>query len=82
MPSAFDKKYTAFLFDMDGTLINSTAAAERVWARWAEEHGLDVKTFLPTMTAPVLSIPCAGWVCPGSIRSRKPSGSRTLKSWM
>ena len=49
MPSAFDKKYTAFLFDMDGTLINSTAAAERVWARWAEEHGLDVKTFLPTM---------------------------------
>ena len=47
--SGFDKKYAAFLFDMDGTLINSTAAAERVWARWAEEHGLDVKTFLPTM---------------------------------
>jgi len=48
-PSAFDKKYAAFLFDMDGTILNSTAAAERVWARWAEEHGLDVKTFLPTM---------------------------------
>lgn len=48
-PSAFDKKYAAFLFDMDGTLINSTAAAERVWARWAEKQGLDVKSFLPTM---------------------------------
>ncbi|PSH54942.1 HAD-IA family hydrolase [Phyllobacterium endophyticum] len=34
---------------MDGTLINSTEAAERVWARWAERQGLDVKTFLPTM---------------------------------
>ncbi|WP_342588333.1 HAD-IA family hydrolase [Phyllobacterium endophyticum] len=47
--SAFDKKYAGFLFDMDGTLINSTEAAERVWARWAERQGLDVKTFLPTM---------------------------------
>lgn len=51
MPAAsvFEKSYSAFLFDMDGTLINSTAAAERVWARWAEQHGLDVKAFLPTM---------------------------------
>jgi sugar-phosphatase len=47
--SAFDKKYAGFLFDMDGTLINSTEAAERVWAKWAERQGLDVKTFLPTM---------------------------------
>jgi len=47
--SVFEKSYSAFLFDMDGTLINSTLAAERVWARWAEQHGLDVKTFLPTM---------------------------------
>jgi sugar-phosphatase len=47
--SVFKKNYSAFLFDMDGTLINSTAPAERVWARWAEQHGLDVKTFLPTM---------------------------------
>ncbi|MFB2553106.1 HAD-IA family hydrolase [Ensifer soli] len=34
---------------MDGTLINSIAAAERVWGDWAERHGLDVATFLPTM---------------------------------
>jgi sugar-phosphatase len=47
--SVLEKSYCAFLFDMDGTLINSTLAAERVWARWAESHGLDVRTFLPTM---------------------------------
>ena len=30
--------YCAFLFDMDGTLITSTVAAERVWTRWAARH--------------------------------------------
>ena len=34
---------------MDGTLINSIPATERVWSRWALKHGLDVATFLPTM---------------------------------
>lgn len=34
---------------MDGTVLNSIAAAERVWAAWAERHGLDVATFLPTI---------------------------------
>jgi mannitol-1-/sugar-/sorbitol-6-phosphatase len=43
------KTYQAFLFDMDGTLITSTAAAERVWTRWAQRHGLDVATFIPTI---------------------------------
>ncbi|MGH6861085.1 MAG: HAD-IA family hydrolase [Phyllobacterium sp.] len=47
--SVFDKKYAAFLFDMDGTLLNSTAVAERVWGQWAQAQGLDVETFLPTM---------------------------------
>ncbi|WDS35208.1 HAD-IA family hydrolase [Pseudoxanthomonas sp.] len=41
--------YAAFLFDMDGTLLTSIAAAERVWTRWAREHGLDVATFIPTI---------------------------------
>lgn len=45
----FDRSFSAFLFDMDGTLINSIAAAERVWSRWALKHGLDVPTFLPMM---------------------------------
>ena len=48
-PRAAAKIYQAFLFDMDGTLITSTAAAERVWTRWSQRHGLDVETFLPTM---------------------------------
>ncbi|WP_297843982.1 HAD family hydrolase [Pseudomonas sp.] len=47
--SAFNAPYSAFLFDMDGTLINSIAAAERIWGAWAIAHGLDVATFLPTI---------------------------------
>lgn len=43
------RSYSAFLFDMDGTILNSIAAAERVWGRWAESMGLDVEAFLPTM---------------------------------
>jgi sugar-phosphatase len=43
------RKFSAFLFDMDGTLLNSIAAAERVWSAWATRHGLDVAAFLPTM---------------------------------
>lgn len=43
------RAWQAFLFDMDGTLITSTAAAERVWGRWAERHALDVAAFLPTI---------------------------------
>ncbi|TGV63743.1 HAD family hydrolase, partial [Mesorhizobium sp. M00.F.Ca.ET.149.01.1.1] len=42
-------KFAAFLFDMDGTVLNSIAAAERVWTKWAERHGLDVASFLPTI---------------------------------
>ena len=44
-----DSRFAAMLFDMDGTLINSIAAAENVWAIWARSHGIDVKTFLPTI---------------------------------
>ncbi|RWA69794.1 HAD-IA family hydrolase [Mesorhizobium sp.] len=43
------RKFAAFLFDMDGTVLNSIAAAERVWTTWAHRHGLDVASFLPTI---------------------------------
>ncbi|RUW32156.1 MULTISPECIES: HAD-IA family hydrolase [unclassified Mesorhizobium] len=43
------RKFAAFLFDMDGTVLNSIAAAERVWTHWANRHGLDVASFLPTI---------------------------------
>ncbi|WP_300627230.1 HAD-IA family hydrolase [Pseudomonas sp.] len=48
-PAVFTQRYRAFLFDMDGTLLNSIAAAERVWSRWAERHGLDLTVFLTTI---------------------------------
>lgn len=48
-PSVFNKPYRAFLFDMDGTVLNSIAAAERIWTTWALRHGLDVEAFLPTI---------------------------------
>ena len=43
------RAFAAFLFDMDGTILSSIAAAERVWTRWAQRHGLDVAAFLPTI---------------------------------
>jgi sugar-phosphatase len=43
------RDYAAFLFDMDGTILTSIIAAERVWADWARSHGLDVDIFLPTI---------------------------------
>ena len=44
-----DRAFAAFLFDMDGTILDSTAATERVWIRWARRHRLDVASFLPTL---------------------------------
>ena len=30
----------ALLLDMDGVLVDSTPAVQRVWSNWAREHGL------------------------------------------
>jgi sugar-phosphatase len=43
------RAFAAFLFDMDGTILTSIKAAERVWGLWAASHGLDVAAFLPTI---------------------------------
>jgi sugar-phosphatase len=40
------RSFAAFLFDMDGTILSSIAAAERVWAKWARGHGLDVDALM------------------------------------
>ena len=49
-PPFFDgRSFAALLFDMDGTLISSIDAAERVWIHWAARHGLDARTFLPSI---------------------------------
>ncbi|VVM40925.1 Hexitol phosphatase A [Pseudomonas fluorescens] len=47
--NVFNTPYRAFLFDMDGTVLNSIAAAERIWTTWALRHGVDVESFLPTI---------------------------------
>lgn len=36
-----DRTFAAVLFDMDGTLVDSTAVVERSWATWAREFGVD-----------------------------------------
>jgi sugar-phosphatase len=37
---------SAFLFDLDGVLVDSNAISERVWRRWAERHHLDPEPVL------------------------------------
>ena len=41
-----DRQFAAFLFDMDGTVLTSIVASERVWGTWARRHGLDVEAVL------------------------------------
>jgi sugar-phosphatase len=36
----------AVLFDMDGTLVDSTACVERVWRNWAMRRGVDVDALM------------------------------------
>jgi len=38
----------AILFDMDGTLVDSTAIVERVWGRFADEHGVSIADIMRT----------------------------------
>ncbi|MET1087524.1 MAG: HAD-IA family hydrolase [Arthrobacter sp.] len=38
----------AVLFDMDGTLVDSTAVVEQVWGEFAARYGLDLKEILRT----------------------------------
>ncbi|MBV9653711.1 MAG: HAD-IA family hydrolase [Acetobacteraceae bacterium] len=44
-----ERRFAALVFDMDGTILTSIAAAERVWTKWATRHGVDVAAFLPTI---------------------------------
>ncbi|WP_085637595.1 MULTISPECIES: HAD-IA family hydrolase [unclassified Pseudomonas] len=49
LDAVLNRAFGAFLFDMDGTVLNSIAAAERIWSAWAVHHGVDVDSFLPTI---------------------------------
>jgi sugar-phosphatase len=46
MPEFRNHSYAAFLFDMDGTLLDSSAVVDRVWGSWAKRHGIDAATLL------------------------------------
>jgi len=37
---------SAFLFDLDGVLVDSRSIVERTWRRWAERHQIDPAPFL------------------------------------
>ncbi|MHA6685774.1 HAD-IA family hydrolase [Mesorhizobium sp. A556] len=43
------RKFAAFLFDMDGTILDSSRVASRIWSEWAVRQGLDVEAFMPTI---------------------------------
>jgi mannitol-1-/sugar-/sorbitol-6-phosphatase len=49
MPEFRNQKYAAFLFDMDGTLLDSSAVVERVWLAWARNHGVDPAALLKSL---------------------------------
>jgi sugar-phosphatase len=36
----------AILFDMDGTLVDSTVCVEALWAEWGRRHGIGLRTIL------------------------------------
>ena len=49
MPRFKNHTYAAFLFDMDGTLLDSSAVVHRVWLTWARKHGVDSNALLAAM---------------------------------
>ncbi|WP_395846624.1 HAD-IA family hydrolase [Cystobacter fuscus] len=46
LPSGTVLTAEALLFDMDGTIVRSQIAAEKVWKQWAERQGVDWPTLL------------------------------------
>jgi mannitol-1-/sugar-/sorbitol-6-phosphatase len=46
MPGDETIRCNAILFDLDGVLLDSGAAVERAWRRWAGRHGLDLADVL------------------------------------
>jgi mannitol-1-/sugar-/sorbitol-6-phosphatase len=47
MRSPLEIAAAAVLFDMDGTLIDSTAVVEHLWTLFCQEHGVDAEQLLP-----------------------------------
>lgn len=43
---SLEKPYDKVIFDMDGTLVDSRAAVERAWRKWALKHGVPADRIL------------------------------------
>lgn len=43
---SLERVYEKVIFDMDGTLVDSRPAVERVWRAWARKHGVSVGEIL------------------------------------
>ncbi len=60
-----DVVVSGVLFDMDGTLVDSTAVVEDAWSRFGAEHGIDPAEILGFSTAARRSTPssasCRTW---------------------
>ena len=39
-------KARAFLFDMDGTLVDSSVKVEQIWSHWCQLHGIELKAVM------------------------------------
>lgn len=46
LPPGSEIAARVLLFDMDGTLVDSSAAVHRIWRRFAARHGLDLDTVM------------------------------------
>ncbi len=46
MNEHFFQPLDALLFDMDGTLVETTQAVERCWRSWAKDHKVDIRRIL------------------------------------
>lgn len=42
----YELRARVILFDMDGTLVDSTALVERLWHNWGSRHGIALETIL------------------------------------
>src|SRR5215469_9478178 len=63
----------AVLFEMDGTLVDSTCVVERAWSRWAKRHDIPLDAVLsfshgrPNIATMEYFLPCSGTGRDGSL---------------
>jgi mannitol-1-/sugar-/sorbitol-6-phosphatase len=61
------RTFAAVLFDMDGTLVDSTPSVNRSWRRWAQEYGVDLTSLDGKHGIPAMQV-LGGLVPPERLR--------------